>query len=150
MCQTSESKNMNFNKLAPNFSVRDVKESVLFYQNILGFKLEIAVPDGSNSIENEIHSETEYSTAMMKKDDVFVMFIKHRKFEEDTQAFKGITKGASVLFYVDVSSIDELYSGLKEKVEIEKELETTWYGMREFYIKDCNGYVLGFGEKNNT
>jgi hypothetical protein len=29
-----------------------------------------------------------------------------------------------------------------------KELETTWYGMREFYIKDCNGYILGFAERD--
>lgn len=137
---------MRFNNLAPNFSVRDVKESVMFYQNVLGFKLEIAVPDGTNSIENEIHNEKEYSTAMMKKDDVFVMLIKHDHFEKDTKAFQGSTKGASVLFYIDVSGIDDLYINLKEKVDIEKELETTWYGMREFYIRDCNGYVLGFGE----
>ncbi|MCU7927392.1 MAG: VOC family protein [Candidatus Thiodiazotropha sp. (ex Dulcina madagascariensis)] len=138
---------MGFNKLTPNFSVRNVKESVIFYQDMLGFKLEIAVPDGTNSIENEIHDAKEYSTAMMKKDDVFVMFLKHDNFEENTQAFKGSTEGATVLFYVDVSDIDELYIGLKGKVEIEKEIETTWYGMREFYIKDCNGYLLGFGER---
>ncbi|VAW85590.1 hypothetical protein MNBD_GAMMA17-2050 [hydrothermal vent metagenome] len=137
---------MRFNKLAPNFSVRNIKESVLFYQDMLGFNLEIAVPEGANSIENEIHEEKEYSTAMMKKDDVFVMFIKHDRFKKSTQAFKGSAKGASVLFYIDVSGIDDLYIGLKGKVEIEKELETTWYGMREFYIKDCNGYILGFGE----
>jgi uncharacterized glyoxalase superfamily protein PhnB len=138
---------MEFKKLAPNFSVRNVKESVIFYQDMLGFKLEIAVPNGTNSIEKEIHDAKEYSTAMMKKDDVFVMFIENDSFEKDTQAFKGIAKGASVLFYIDVSGIDELYHGLKGKVEIEKEIETTWYGMREFYIKDCNGYVLGFGER---
>lgn len=138
---------MEFKKLAPNFSVRNVKESVIFYQDLLGFKLEIAVPKGTNSIENEIIDAKEYSTAMMKKDDVFVMFLENDSFEKDTQAFKGITKGASVLFYIDVSGIDELYNGLKGKVEIEKEIETTWYGMREFYIKDCNGYVLGFGER---
>ncbi len=146
MCYTSGTKNMRFNKLAPNFSVRDIKESVNFYQDILGFTLEIAVPDGTCSIEKEIQDEKEYSTAMVKKDDVFVMLIKHDRFEKDTKAFKGITKGASVLFYIDVSGIDDLYINLKEKVEIEKELETTWYGMREFYIRDCNGYVLGFGE----
>lgn len=138
---------MEFKKLSPNFSVRNVKESVIFYQDMLGFNLEIAVPNGTNSIENEIHDAKKYSTAMMKKDDVFVMFIENDSFEKDTQAFKGITKGASVLFYIDVSGIDELYHGLKGKVEIEKEIETTWYGMREFYIKDCDGYVLGFGER---
>lgn len=138
---------MGFKILTPNFSVRNVKESVIFYQNILGFKLEIAVPNGTNSMENEIQDAKEYSTAMMKKDDVFVMFIESNSFEKDTQAFNGITQGASVLFYVDVSGIDDLYNGLKGKAEIEKEIETTWYGMREFYIKDCNGYVLGFGER---
>jgi uncharacterized glyoxalase superfamily protein PhnB len=141
---------MGFKKLTPNFSVRNVKESVLFYQDLLGFKLEIAVPYGTNLIENAIQEGREYSTAMMKKDDVFVMFLKHDLFEKDTQAFEGSAKGASVLFYMDVSDIDDLYMGLKGKVDIEKEIETTWYGMREFYIKDCNGYVLGFGEKAQT
>ena len=28
-----------------------------------------------------------------------------------------------------------------------KELSTTWYGMKEFYIYDNNGYVLGFAEQ---
>ena len=138
---------MGFKKLTPNYSVRDVKESVRFYQDMLGFKLVIAVPDGTNSIENEMQDAKEYSTAMMKKDDVFVMFLKHDSFENGAQAFRGITTGASVLFYIDVSDIEDLYIRLKGKVEVEKELETTWYGMREFYIKDCNGYVLGFGER---
>jgi hypothetical protein len=44
------------------------------------FKLEIAVPDGANYIENEIHGAKEYSTAMMKKYDVFEMFLKHDNF----------------------------------------------------------------------
>lgn len=74
------------------------------------------------------------------------MFLKHDNFEESTQVYKGSSEGASVLFYIDVSGIDELYIGLKGKVEIEKEIETTWYGMREFYIKDCNGLALGSDE----
>jgi len=26
-------------------------------------------------------------------------------------------------------------------------LADTWYGVREFYIRDNNGYVLAFGER---
>ena len=26
------------------------------------------------------------------------------------------------------------------------ELKTAWYGMQEFYLKDPNGYILGFAE----
>ena len=25
-----------------------------------------------------------------------------------------------------------------------KDIDTTWYGMREFYIQECDGYILGF------
>ena len=35
--------------------------------------------------------------------------------------------------------------GLEDMAE---ELESTWYGMREFFIKDCNGYLLGFAERH--
>ena len=138
---------MKFQKLTPNFSVRDVRETVKFYQDILGFKFEMAVPDGSTEIENEISDKGEYEYAMVSKDEVYLMFLKYDSFEKDIPVLKGFPQGASVLFYIDVEDIDELYNKLKECVEIAKELETTWYGMREFYIKDCNGYILGFAEK---
>ncbi|PCJ48304.1 MAG: hypothetical protein COA74_09295 [Gammaproteobacteria bacterium] len=49
----------------PNFSVRDVGDSVKFYQDILAFKFEMAVQDGTTTIENEISNETEYAYAML-------------------------------------------------------------------------------------
>jgi len=52
------------------------------------------------------------------------------------------------LFYIDVEGIDIIYDSIKNKVVIVRKLERAWYGMREFYIKDCNGYILGFGEKS--
>ena len=141
---------MKFQKLTPNFSVRDVRETVKFYQDMLGFKFEMAVPDGSTIIEKEISEKGEYAYAMMSKDEVYVMFLKTDSFVEDISVLKGFPQGASVLFYIDVEGIDEVYTKLKERVEIAKELETTWYGMREFYIKDCNGYIIGFAEREQS
>ncbi len=31
-------------------------------------------------------------------------------------------------------------------VEIVADLHTTFYGTREFYFRDCNGYILSFSE----
>ena len=138
---------MKFRKLTPNFSARDVGESVKFYQDILGFKFEMAVQDGTTTIENEVSNEHEYAYAMVSKDDVYIMFLKSDSFKKDIPELEDISQGASVLFYIDVEDIDEVYKNLKTRTEITKELETTWYGMREFYIKDCNGYVLGFAER---
>jgi uncharacterized glyoxalase superfamily protein PhnB len=55
--------------------------------------------------------------------------------------------GASLTLYIDVENVDDLYVKIKDKVIIYKELNTTWYGQREFYIKDINGYILGFASK---
>ncbi len=138
---------MKFNKLTPNFSVKNVAESVRFYQEILGFGLEMAVPDGTTRIENVITEEEDYSYAMVRRDEVYLMFINENNFKCDIPELHGFPQGASVLFYIDVENIKDMYSQLKNRVEIAKPLETTWYGMQEFYIRDCNNYILGFGEK---
>ena len=131
----------------PNFSVKNIRESVKFYQDILDFKLEMAVPNESSTIENKISDKKEYAYAMMSRDEVYVMFLSTKSFEKDVPILHGLNQGASVLFYIDVEGIDDLYKNLKSRVVIVKKLERTWYGMREFYIKDCNGYILGFAEK---
>jgi uncharacterized glyoxalase superfamily protein PhnB len=138
---------MKFNKLTPNFSVKNVSESVLFYQEILGFKLEMAVPDGTTRIENEILEKEEYAYAMVSKDEVYLMFLNEKNFKCDVPMLHEFPQGASVLFYIDVENIKGIYTQLKDQVEIVKALETTWYGMQEFYIRDCNNYILGFAEK---
>jgi uncharacterized glyoxalase superfamily protein PhnB len=48
--------------------------------------------------------------------------------------------------YINVDSADELFEELKPKVDaFEWEPETMVYGMREFAVRDCNGYLLLFG-----
>jgi uncharacterized glyoxalase superfamily protein PhnB len=48
--------------------------------------------------------------------------------------------------YIYVENVEEVWKLLKEKVEIIYPLKDFNYGMREFGIKDCNGYVLNIGE----
>ena len=137
---------MKLKKLTPNFCVTNVKESVAFYRDKLGFALAMAVPEGSKNIDSEIDENQEYAYAMVSRDEVFVMLMKADVFVEDLPLLKSVPQGASVSFYIEVEDIDKIYAEIKGKTELAKELETTWYGMQEFYIKDCNGYVLGFAE----
>lgn len=134
-------------KLTPNLSVNNVRETVDFYRNHLGFTLDMAVEVGSTTIENRLSDQGEYAYAMVSRDEVYFMFLRSDHFDQDVPVEKGTCQGMSVLFYIDVERIDDVYRRLKGRVNIVKELETTWYGMREFYIKDCNGYVLSFAEK---
>lgn len=138
---------MKFNNITPNLIVRDVSMSVLFYKNILDFTLELAVPIEESSIEKELRNDKDYSYAMIRKDEVCLMFIEEHTFHKEAFEMQ-VSKGAA-LFYIDVQNIEELYEKIKDKVEIEKSLNTTWYGMKEFYIKDLDGYLIGFGEREN-
>jgi len=138
---------MKFKKLTPNMMVDDVRESVKFYTDILGFTLNMVVPEDSKTIDNELKDGKKYVYAMVSRDEVFIMLMKKDVFEEDLPMLKGTTIGASVSFYCDVDNINKVYNSLKDKVDITIDLHTTWYGMQEFYIKDCNGYILGFAER---
>ncbi|MCK4358127.1 MAG: VOC family protein [Candidatus Cloacimonetes bacterium] len=133
---------MELKKLAPNFAVQDIEKTVAFYRDVLGFKLEMAVPEDKSGVEQELTEKKKYIYAMMSRNSVQVMFQRTDSIGEDVPPLKGVPIGASVSFYIEVEDINALYQEMKSKAEVVKELETVWYGMQEFYIKDCNGYIL--------
>lgn len=136
-----------FKKLTPNLMVKDVSESVKFYTEILGFTLNMAVAKDSQKIENKVEEGKDYVYAMVSRDEVFFMLMEKKVFEADLEMLKGKEIGASLSFYIDVDNLDEIYSSIKDKIKIVKDLHTTWYGMREFYIKDTDGYILCFAQQ---
>ncbi len=83
---------------------------------------------------------------MMKHGDIEFMFQEIESIKEDIGDFFN-SIGASASFYMKLDDVDTFFSKLPKDVEILKELHTTWYGMKEFYIKDCNGYILGFASQ---
>ncbi|QLG44735.1 VOC family protein [Costertonia aggregata] len=140
---------MKANKLTPNFEVKNIRETIEFYQNVLGFSLAMAVPETQDGIEQTLAEEREYVYALVSKDNVEMMFQRTDSFKEDVSLAKDISLGASVSFYMEIDGIDNFYSHIKNKGINPTELKTAWYGMREFYITDNNGYILGFAEKND-
>jgi uncharacterized glyoxalase superfamily protein PhnB len=49
--------------------------------------------------------------------------------------------------YFKSEAVDEIWQCLKDKAQVEYPLENFEYGMREFAIRDCNGYLLQFGQE---
>lgn len=138
---------MKISKLSPNFEVSDIKKTVAFYAENFGFNLIMAVPETQDGIDQTFAENKEYVYAMMQKDNVEFMFQRTDTFKRDVIFSKEQTIGATVSFYMDIEGIKEFHENLKNKNLQITELKTTWYGMREFYVKDLNGYILGFAEK---
>ncbi|WP_205511916.1 hypothetical protein [Longitalea arenae] len=138
---------MQITKLTPNFEVKDVIETVAYYESLLGFKLVMCVPESQDGIEQSFAEDKSYVYAMMQKDNVEIFFQRSDSFREDVVFAQGLPIGASVSFYMDVKGIKEFHQKMKEKSLQITDLKTAWYGMHEFYLKDLNGYILGFAEK---
>ncbi len=134
-------------KMTPNLMVKNVKETVDFYSTNLNFNLIMAVPVTQDGILTEIPKDKDIVFALVKNGNVEFQFQAEKSLKEDISIFEDTMIGASASFYININNIDDFYNLVKEKVEIVKELETTWYGMNEFYIRDNNGYVLGFAEQ---
>jgi uncharacterized glyoxalase superfamily protein PhnB len=47
--------------------------------------------------------------------------------------------------YVDVAEVDQLFTSISDRVEVLEPLHDTEYGMREFIIRDLNGFWVTFG-----
>ena len=138
---------MKIKTLTPNFAVADVRQSVQFYCENIGFELVMAVPETQDGVDQQLSADKEYVYAMLKKDDAELMLQRTDSFEEDVVLAGKISVGASVSFYMQGKGVDSFHEELKNKNLQVSELKLTWYGMKEFYLKDNNGYILGFAEE---
>ncbi|WP_292008961.1 VOC family protein [Chryseobacterium sp.] len=138
---------MKVNTLIPNLAVVDIRQTVQFYRENLGFKLVMAVPETQDCIDQQLHSDKIYVYAMLNKDNTSLMLQRIDTIKEDISIFDKNVIGASVSLYLQGIGIDKFYNELKSKKIQITEMRFTWYGIKEFYIKDNNGYILGFAEE---
>ena len=119
--------------ISPNIFVNNISETIQYYQE-LGFKLIMKVPD-----------EGEMVWAMMNCGNVSFMF---QTFESLGSEIPAISRenGGSLLLYIQIKEIRKFHDKVKDKVNIIKGLEKTFYGATEFSIQDNNGYILTFAE----
>ncbi len=129
-----------------NLAVNDIASTIKYYQENFDFELQMLVDESKTIFDTEIKKELNYIWAMIHKDNISIMLQSVESLKEDVGVFFD-NIGASLTLYIDVENVDELYLKIKDKVSIYKEIDTTWYGQREFYIKDINGYILGFTSK---
>jgi len=123
--------------LSPTLAARNVKETIEFYKNSLGFKLGMCFPDANNP---------EY--ADLSKDGMILMFIPAENLGIGSEEKLGI--GVNLYMAID-GDIDEYYQELKKKgVKIAVDIKDEPYGIRDFTVEDIDGYELTFNQVSKT
>jgi len=113
--------------LRPMMWVDDVEATINYYKTILGF--------------TESYFENDWQWGWVRRDGLEIMFAKpNEHIPYDGANFTGS-------FYFNVDNADEWYERLAGKASIYYPIENFEYAMREFAIKDCNGYLLQFGQE---
>ena len=120
--------------VAPNIFTNNMSETVAFYKSI-GFRQTMSVPESGDDLV----------WTMMVNGGVTMMF---QTFESLAEELPEVSRkdGGSLIFYIKLKNIRTFFEGIKEKVNVLKGLEKTFYGATEFSISDNNGYVLTFAE----
>ena len=120
--------------LSPLLAVSNVKKTIDFYQNTLGFKMGMVFPDADNP---------EY--ADLSKDGMVLMFIPAKNVGIGSEEKLGV--GVNMYMEID-GNIDEYYAELKNKgVSIAADIKDEPFGIRDFTVKDIDGYQLTFNQR---
>lgn len=123
---------MKLTYLSPMLETKDMKATIEFYIGVLGFT------------QRGIFEHAGIITwCDLVRDDVAIMF----SLPNQNMNYGKILLSGSI--YINAEDVDALWNLLKETCEVVYPLENFEYGMREFAIKDNNGYVLNFGESIN-
>jgi catechol 2,3-dioxygenase-like lactoylglutathione lyase family enzyme len=120
--------------LSPILWTKDLEKTISFYTAVLGFTARSNFPD----------------FASLARDRVEIMFVVPRNDPEgsdssDPDSFFPKPHFTGSL-YLTIQYVDELWINLKDKIEVISPLCDQEYKMRDFSIRDNNGYELVFGE----
>ena len=125
---------MSVKKITAVLLVEEVEPCVKFWVDRLGFEKTAEVPDGDKVV-----------FAMLQKNGAELMYQTYVSVErEDPEAGAMARKGPTFLF-IEVSDLAQTKVAM-EGAEVTREEHTTFYGSREFGVKDPGGHFITFAQ----
>jgi catechol 2,3-dioxygenase-like lactoylglutathione lyase family enzyme len=129
--------------IIPNLMVSDMRRSVAFYRDVLGLQPSVMVAadrtvlpedDGSNAVFTTLEwngAQLMLQTAPSLAEELDIIGPDQRPTASGTIYFRGLDP--------------ETVLGKVAAEQIVKGPLTQWYGMRELYLRDPDGYILCLG-----
>jgi uncharacterized glyoxalase superfamily protein PhnB len=125
---------MQLTRLTPTLESTDLRATLQFYTEVLGFHCADAYPDAAQPC-----------WLSLRNGDIELMFCERNQHRREFSASAEPLLTGSL--YFNPADVSALWEELKDKVTVEYPLADFDYGMREFGIRDCNGYLLQFGQE---
>lgn len=121
-----------YETITTNIMVKNVKETIKFYEEKLGFQKILSVPEEGKIL----------NFAILNKDKISIMIQEQKNLIEEYSTLKTDEIVPTFTLFITVDDVSIVYNELKDRVKIAKELHKTFYGKDEFAIFDNNGNIL--------
>lgn len=121
-----------YETITTNIMVKNVKETIQFYEEKLGFQKILSVPEDGEIL----------NFAILNKDKISIMLQGQKNLIQEYPTLKSEEIVPTFTLFITVDNVKSMYNELKDKVEIAKELHKTFYGKDEFAIFDNNKNIL--------
>jgi catechol 2,3-dioxygenase-like lactoylglutathione lyase family enzyme len=127
-----------FAPVAPEFFVRDVDASIAYYTGVCGFTL----------IRSDRDPDGKASFAVLALGRAEFMFADERFLGTETRAALTHPRAPGLDIRLMVSDVRAVYDRVRERgAKIQLPLKDQPYGLRDFTIKDPDGYRIRFAER---
>lgn len=113
-------------RVVPMIHVPEVRATAEWYRT-LGFTVDRT---------NEVDGEMDWATLSFGSTEIMV----------NAGGQPSSNHRREVDLYVHTDGVDALYERLKDRVDVVEGLHDTFYGMREFTIRDLNRFWITFGQ----
>jgi uncharacterized glyoxalase superfamily protein PhnB len=114
-------------KVVPMIHVLDVQATVEWYKDV-GF-----------TVISTFDDDGEMNWALLSLGDSEIMF--------NAGGRSSSSDRREVDLYVHAENVDDLYRRLKDRADVVEGIHDTFYGMREFIIRDPNRFWVTFGQE---
>ena len=123
-------------KITPILFAQKLEPCIRFWTERLGFQKTVEVPEGDK-----------IAFAILEKNRLELMYQSFASAEKDNAATGAAARQGPSFLYIEVEDLNAALEAAKE-AEIVMPVRTTFYGAKEFGVKDPAGHYLIFAQQD--
>lgn len=128
-------KPITIKRITPILFAQEIEPCIEFWTERLGFQKTVEVPEGDKT-----------GFAILEKDGLELMYQSYASVEKDNAATAQLARKGPTFLYIDVDDLSRALAATKD-AEIAMPERSTFYGSREFGIKDPVGHWIIFAQQ---
>ena len=125
----------NVKKITPILIAGEIEPCIQFWTERMGFNKSVEVPEGSK-----------IGFVLLEKDGLELMYQSYASVEKDNPATATAVKQGPTFLYLEVGDLQQALSATKG-AEVVMPVRSTFYGAKEFGIKDPVGHYIIFAQQ---